>query len=233
MTDDNKDKIIPTRNIDFQVDTTETNTGAAYFTPRKNNITVNYDNNILNDATISRLLIHEQKHRDNNNANKYRYAVSPEQAYKLNMHDEISANIAELLWARQKYLETGDKSNLFGFYQDALEKGEINPKSPYKEVFDKEMSLIMNGSKDMWCKIYGGTYSALSANHAKYYGDKEGKYTQYHDENYQKQVKNYYTIGGVDFSEYMDKDVELDNRQKCDFYEITKPKLSAAMVSIV
>jgi len=227
---DNKDKIIPTRNIDFQVDTIQVFKGAAgTFYPGQNNIIINY---IKGEETVQDypiddgILIHEQQHRDNNKINKYRYAVSPEQAYKLNMHNEISANIAALLFARQKFLETGDKSTLFGFYQNALEKGEINPKSPYKEDFDKEMSLIMNGTKDMWQETYGNVYIPQNKNYALVNGDKEGKYTQYYDENYQKQMKNYYKIGGVDFSEYMDKDVELDNRQKCALYEITKPKLS-------
>ena len=231
MTEDNKDKIIPTRNIDFQVDTIQVSKGAAgYFTPGRNKITINYikgKNGSYSDySNDDGLLIHEQQHRDNNKANKHIYAVSPEQAYKLDMHNEISANIAQLLLARQKYLETGDKSNLFGFYQDALEKREIDPHSPYKEDFDKEMSLIMNGTKDMWQEAYGNTYILQNKSHAECYGDKEGKYIQYHDLNYKNQMKNYYKIGGVDFSEYMDKDVELNNNQKCTLYEITKAKLS-------
>ena len=194
MTDDNKDKIIPTRNIDFQVDTIQVSSGVAgTFYSSENNIMINYikeEETVQDYSNDDGVLIHEQKHRDNNKANKYRYAVSPEQAYKLDMHNEISAKIAELLLARQKYLETGDKSTLFGFYQDALEKGEINPKSPYKEDFDKEMSLIMNGTKDMWQECYANMYIPQNKYQAEYYGDKEGKYTQYHDENYQNQMKS-------------------------------------------
>ena len=42
-----------------------------------------------------------------------------------------------------------------------------------------------------------------------YYGDYEGKYAAYWDENYRNAMKIAYNIGGVDFTKYMDKDVEI------------------------
>ncbi len=147
-------------------------------------------------------------------------AVSPEQVYKLNMHDEISATMAELIYLRGKYLETGDisvfdeRGGCFRFYKEAVQKGEVKPGSPYKEDFDKDMALIVNGTRDMWEKLYAEQYNDDHISSAQYYGDKEGKYAKYHDQNYQRGVGIAYTIGGVDFTKYMDRDTEIPENAK-------------------
>ena len=215
------------REVDFQVDTLSNRTSSgsgAYFTPNRNSITINY---VKGDESFNTwngsmdTLIHEQKHRDNEAQGMYAYAISPEQAYKINMHDEISANMAALLYLRDEYLKTGDisvfgdKSGLFSFYVDALKKGEINPSSNKKEDFDKEMALIANGTRDMWVRRYAATqYLDGHVNNAKYYGEKDGKHAAYYDQNYERARKIAYTIGGVDFTQYMDKDVEIPDAGK-------------------
>ena len=212
----------PIRNIDFQVDTVSVeranNTG-AYQTHDTNSITSNFKkgNSEWNEwAQGDNVLIHEQKHRDNNNQGMYEYPVSPEQAYKLNMYDEISANMASLLLLRQKYLETGDISifdkteqGRFSFYKEAIERGEINPRSNTKEDFDKEMRLIANGTKDMWMQDFSTDYVKQNSSNAVSYGDMTGKYAQYYDQNYERGKKIALTIGGVDFTQYLDNDVEI------------------------
>ena len=212
----------PMRNIDFQVDTVSVeranNTG-AYQTHDTNSITSNFKkgNSEWNEwAQGDNVLIHEQKHRDNNNQGMYEYPVSPEQAYKLNMYDEISANMASLLLLRQKYLETGDISifdkteqRRFSFYKEAIERGEINPRSNTKEDFDKEMRLIANGTKDMWMQDFSTDYVKQNSSNAVSYGDMTGKYAQYYDQNYERGKKIALTIGGVDFTQYLDNDVEI------------------------
>ena len=214
----------PMRNIDFQVDTVSVeraNDTGAYQNHETNSITSNFikENNEWNEwAQGDNILIHEQKHRDNNNQGLFEYPVSPEQAYKLEMYDEISANMASLLLLRQKYLETGDISifdkteqGRFSFYKEAIEKGEINPRSNTKEDFDKEMRLIANGTKDMWMQEFAETelYRDCGASSAVSYGDMTGKYAQYYDQNYERGKKIALTIGGVDFTQYLDNDVEI------------------------
>ena len=211
------------RNIDFQVDTLtaeRANHTGGYFTRGRNAITVNYipGNTKWNEWTESEnVAIHEQKHRDNASQGFYAYAVSPEQAYKREMHDEISANMASLIALRQRYLETGDltlfdrvENGRFAFYKQAIEKGEIKPNSPYQEDFDKEMRLIVNGTQKMWIKNFGnGSYIENGTYHYLAEGDFEGKYAEYWDENYQNALKIAYNIGGIDFTQYMEKDVEI------------------------
>lgn len=212
----------PMRNIDFQVDTIPEHTdAAAYMAPENNTITSNYvkgaseDYNQFNQSDCT--ILHEQKHRDNNNQGMYEYPVSTEQAYKLNMYDEISAMTTELIALRDEYIRTGDISvfdkdgGRFHFYKEAIEKGEINPRSNTKEDFDKDMHLIANGTKNMWMQTCAPTemYIDECASNAVAYGDMTGKYAQYYDQNYERGKKIALTIGGVDFTQYLDNDVEI------------------------
>lgn len=213
------------RAVDFQVDTLSHKTGTnGYFTQHARSITLNYDENNDDFNLWSKrgiTLQHEQKHRDNYNQGMYEYALSPEQAYKIEMHDEISANMAGLLEVREEYLQTGDMSvfdkkgrERYGYYADAVKKGEINPFSNKKEDFDKEMALIANGTRDMWMRDFANIYVDYGVNDAKYYGEKDGKHAAYYDQNYERARKIAYTIGGVDFTQYMDKDVEIPEAGK-------------------
>ena len=212
MPGDDKKFNIPTRNVDFQVDTVAVGTTYnAVYTPAKNTIHVSY----INGETRMGSIPHEQKHRDNQLAGLREYEVSPEQGYRLNMHDEISANIASLIVLRQKYLETGDISVFdysdprYQFYKKAIETGKINPRSEYKEDFDKEMALIANGTRNMWEKVFAEKYEQQFI--VSYILDKNNvkKYPEYHNQNYHRAKKIAYTIGGVDFTQYMDRDVEI------------------------
>lgn len=233
MPDNNNNRKIPTpptRNIDFQVDTIPANRGInGVFTSSVNTVNISYKDG----STKIDSLPHEQKHRDNYAAGMYAYAVSPEQAYKLNMHDEISANMASLLVLRQKYIETGDLSvfdynggdDRYAFYKQAVANGEIKPGSPYQEDFDKEMALIVNGTRDMWEEKFGESYNGNGMWDARNSSDRSGKYAEYYDENYQRGMKIAYTVGGVDFTKYMDRDAEIPEVGKKELKLLESEKL--------
>ncbi len=227
MLEDREVALNKMRSIDFQVDTlSNSSSSGAYYTPRRNTITIEH---FLDDESKTRwsgsvgTLVHEQKHRDNANQGIHAYAMSVEQAYKACMHNEISANMAELIYWRNEYIKTGDIAvledyrcnSLFGFYTKAVKSGEINPFSNSKEDFDKEMSLIANGTRDMWERRYASTqYLDDHCVNAKIYGEKDGKHAEFYDENYERAKKIAYTIGGVDFTQYMDKDAEIPIQAK-------------------
>lgn len=227
---DAEDKL---RTIDFQVDTLEASDGTlAYFMPSDRTIMVNYVENggkeVKETSSVS-TLIHEQKHRDNYMQGIYAYALSPEQAYKVNMHNEISANMASLLYLRDEYLKTGNmavfeqESGRFAFYTDALKNGEINPFSSKQDDFDKEMALIVNGTRDMWVRDFGNSsYVEQNANSAHCYGETDGKHVAFYDQNYERAKEIAYTIGGVNFAKYMDKDVEIPADGKREIYKGVK-----------
>jgi hypothetical protein len=187
---------------------------AAYANFNKNTITVNYKSETGNELGME-ALIHEKKHQDNFRTGNKNLAVSLEQAYKLDMHDEISANMAHLIALRQEYLQTGDISvfdkfdGRFSYYKEAIQNGTINPQSPYKEDFDAEMKFIANETQNMWMKNWSAFYISQNYINATLTCDRGGTKSAYYDENYEKAVKNCYTIGGVDFSQYLQHDVEV------------------------
>lgn len=206
------------RSIDYVVDTVSVKDhrlGAAFYTAGSNSIYTYYLKETGYNTGKEGTLTHEQKHRDNQMQGLYNYPTSPEQAYKLYVHDEISAMMSDLIVKRQRYLETGDISvfdySFFRFYKEAIEKGEINPYSNNQAEFDKEMRLIVNGTQQYWQKNWAedDTYLRNSVITAMTDGDHCGKYAPYWDENYQKAMKVAYTIGGVDFTQYMNSDVEI------------------------
>lgn len=224
------------RVIDFVVDTVNIRNREDYWGGHsgwglnsKGVITANYnifEDGYINDNSIDNytLWIHEQKHRDNMENGIYEYPMSLEQAYKSNMHDEISATMTELLQLREEYLQTGDisifdKEPKLSFYKEAIKKGEVKPGSIYKEDFDKEMSFIVNGTRDMWVNQFGSSYVDQNLYFAAAAYDASGKYAQYYDENYERAKKIAYNIGGIDFTKYMDKDVEIPNAANAKMIE--------------
>ena len=229
---DNADKIVtvvPTRKIDYQVDTVSSVDNYGLYSKSKNSITLRYQKiagakyNLPEDF-IAMCAIHEQKHRDNRVMGICEYPVNPEQAYKLDMHNEISANIAELIYIRDKYIKTGDMrvldvSSRFDFYKEAVENGRINPQSKYREDFDAEMSLIINGVIKLWDKDIADIYSSQNAGNAFNHSDHAGVYSDFHDENYKKCLSLIYTISGVDFSQYIKEDVivPVSGKKRLDY----------------
>ena len=170
-------------------------------------------NNLANSTPV---IEHEVKHNDNNDRGIYAYPMSQEQIYKVNMHDEISANMAELVYLRDQYLKTGDISifekefdGCFAFYAEAIKNGTIEPNSDDPEKFAQEMAFMVNGTQKMWMDIFSESYIEQNAAASIEFNDPEGKYKQFYDENYAKAVKSCYNIGGIDFSLYMQQDVEI------------------------
>lgn len=211
--------------IDFQVDTLANTTSRAggYYLRSNNTLTLNYhedDEDMLAWEQSSRdvILYHEQKHRSNaeRGFKSYDINVSPEQYYKLCMADEISANMAELVYLREEYIRTGDISvfdkdgGKFAFYKEAVQKGEVNPLSSDPKDFDKDMSLIMNGTQQMWVENFSeGSYDRTHRSMVEYYLAKHQGPVSENDETYLQQLDIAYTIGGVNFRKYMQKDAEV------------------------
>lgn len=162
-------------------------------------------------------ILHEQKHRDSHRQGLYDAPLGAEEAYKLDMWNEISANMTTLVYLRNQYIKSGDSSIFeteengnFKFYKDAIDKGEINPNSPYKEDFDKDMSLIVNGTKDMWMEKYSKAYGLLqNPYNAAQLAEEGNEHAADYQNNYEKGKKIALNIGGTDFTKYIKNDVEI------------------------
>lgn len=166
------------------------------------------------DMDTKYTIAHEEKHHINDLSGVNLVTTTIEQAYKLNMHDEISANMAMILEMRNQYRETGNFGDKYPkklqFYVDAVENGEINPNATDKQGFDKEMSFIMNETQKMWENDYADLYKKQSLYNAFNMLVKCGHNAK-DIGNYDKAVKAIYNIGGIDFSQYMQKDVTTND----------------------
>lgn len=214
-----------TKKIDYQVDTLgadNKSTLGGYHIHATNTITMNYheDNKrLLNWEKDSHdaILYHEQKHRSNANKGfkSKNIGISPEQYYKLCMADEISANMATLVYLREEYIKTGDinvfekDGKRFSFYKEAVQKGDVNPLSSDPKNFEKDMSLIMNGTQKMWMKKFADKYSKNHINMTEGYLRYRKCNFKKNEAEYQKQLDIAYTIGGVNFKQYMKEDVKV------------------------
>ncbi len=212
-----------TKKIDYQVDTIAGygNHSGGFFSPITNTITMNYHDDdvfmwLFEKNSHDCILYHEQKHRSNANKGfkSKNISVSSEQYYKLCMADEISAKMAELVYLREEYIKTGDvnvfdRSHGFSFYKEAVQQGEVNPLSSDPKDFEKDMSLIMNGTQKMWMDRWADRYFKnhidMTENYLRY---GKGNFKD-NEAEYQKQLNIAYTIGGVNFKQYMKEDVKV------------------------
>ena len=168
------------------------------------------------------LFVHEQKHKDNFLKGLRSVMVSPLQYAKICMHDEISANIAALLTLRYEYLTAEDKesvikkyeNNEYGYYFQAVKSKKIFPEKEDSASRDAEWSFIMNETRDMWMRRYAPVYQPSIWRMVERYTRRMGESisTKKQNKYYQKGLKIAYDIGGVDFSKYMDKDIELQDK---------------------
>ena len=233
---------IPKRTIDYQVDTVARyNPTVAYFMKNKQSITQNYyqfmDHDQIQELST---LAHEQKHRDNSTFDLPNTPMSLTQHYKAQCHNEISASIVELLQLRQMYIDakTPEEKQAvmtamnvnFDFYVDALkstEKDAINPLSTSPKDFDNEMSFITNSITNKWMKKNAPTYNkAHSLVTQGTFLIHNYNTLQNNDANYQKFLDHVYTIGGINFKNYLTKDIECYNKNIIKAQELIEQNAS-------
>lgn len=210
------------KDIYFQRDTVaDFMAGSAAYDPRTNTITSMVGETEKTTEEYSELnkrlvLIHEQKHKDNALDNLRSGNMTIEQYYKICMHDEVSANIATLIAMREEYLKTGDIRVFydtdfpeFSFYGDAIQDGSIKTNSKNKDEFDEEMSLIANGTLEMWENDIALLYASTHVRLATIYEMNGNNNEKADDTIYQQNLKKCYgkNLGGIDFSKYLTDDI--------------------------
>lgn len=184
--------------------------------------------------------VHEGAHQENADQGLKDYGIFPTQYAKICIHDELIANISELLEIREDYLKSGNIESLnsqYDFYRQAVLNKEISP--DYSKVpDDKEMSLIINGMMDWWMSSNSEYYEKkqISATrnwmrrgfkHNLYERIKPGDINKRRNHEYMKRLHNGYSFKisimdseGVkksqiiNFLPYMTKDVEVSQKFK-------------------
>ena len=167
------------------------------------------------------LLAHEAQHMHQHEKVNFDADMSLAQRYKLHCYKEIGANIAEVLQIRTMYKEAQteeERDKILekapDFYKKAVKEGKINPLSEQVSDFDKEMKFIANEMTNYWMDRYASFYDKdhvhmTCAFCENYWNDKGGKPN---DNNYNEGVSAVLTMGGIDFSKYLEKDIECYNK---------------------
>ena len=222
----------PVRRVEYRTDTLERATSILMYY-QLGSITRNYVENNNSYRLQLPYIAHEDWHGHNDMIHyRNKFYFTPVEYYKLCMHDEISAAIVGLLTARYEYLAAPTKakkreviqkykSPYFKFYFDAVEKGKIKPQSNKQADFDKEMSFIANGTKDMWMKKYSATYSQRTYDMLQGFIKRMGL-VENSKANYNFVLNYMYTIGGVNFAKYMKHDINIADAKVNLAEEISK-----------
>lgn len=201
-----------------------------------------------NKKRIKSTVIHEVTHSFNDEIGLKDFGISVFQFAKICCHDEISANIAQLLDFRQQYLETNDLSVFkgnFKFYTDAIKDGRIKPDITQIPT-STELALIMNGSKKHWQETLQNYYEKAHMQMTKTWYNKsffyrlrerleEKNITRKHNEEYLKRLNLCYSFNipikdkdgmyksvNVNFVKFMDQDIDISDNFKENLRNLCK-----------
>ncbi len=227
----NEEHFIPLTTIEYQVDTLDTSSlgnnaqssDLAYYHLSNNVIVIqHYDSaeekfvKFNKNAEYITTKIHENKHKALYHSDYYKMPMDLEQNYKRHAHDEISATLSEVLYFRQIYIDAKNdnerksllnnytKNEAFSFYIDAIKSGKVNPLTTSSEDFENEMKFIAQETEKKWMKEYMVNYDFAFTDEAIYYFDTHDyNEMRTNSENYKNALSMAYTIGGIDFSKYI------------------------------
>ena len=162
---------------------------------------------------------HEDWH-NHNYLSKYRFLLkfSPMEYAKLCMHDEISANLAAILTADLEYQLADDKDKVMkkyentymGFYFKAVKDGAIKTGTDDEAENEKKYHFLANGVVKMWQHKYARSYKDTQKKMLLSYIHRVGLFESF-PKNYKKTLSHMYTLGGIDFSQYLENDVKCLN----------------------
>ena len=210
----------PYVDVAYFTDTLE-KSGTALLVNQRGKITRNYvENNNLYRLDLA-LFVHEWWHSQNHALfYEYKY-MTPHEYYKICMHNEITANLAALLTVRLEYMVADNKAEVLKkyersylkFYIDAIKNKKINPFDYGEAARNKEWRLIANGVRDMWMQKFAKHYALTMHLYLQSYYNRFGDkiWQKRHNGNYQTLCAQMYTIGGVNFWKYMEKDIASDD----------------------
>ncbi|MBO5038531.1 MAG: hypothetical protein J6C85_03635 [Alphaproteobacteria bacterium] len=159
-------------------------------------------------------VVHEDWHRHNFKSGfKVNSKLSPYEYYKLCIQDEMTANLAAILTARYEYLCAKDKkavinkyeNTYMGFYFKAIKEKKFIPQAV--AISFQERAFLANGVKKMWLETYYEHYAPKLYRMIPRYIERRDLYPSNHIL-YKKYVSFFWTIGGIDFSKYLESDID-------------------------
>lgn len=171
------------------------------------------------DETL--ILIHERQHQINAHKGAYDHNMSLNEAYNRNVHDEITALIAETLEIRRQYqaaktpeeretiLAKFEKDESHKEYIAAIRSGKINPNSTSSKDFREEMTFIKDAATRYRADPNDDGYRAQWTNIAIQHLAENGNSAQPNPEGFAADVRKMYVIGGFDFNTVGNQDLML------------------------
>lgn len=183
----------------------------------------------IESGDANKTSFHEYGHGSNEEDGIKSYGLSAEHTYLLTIHDEILANIKQLLAQREEYLKTGNiKTIKKSYYRDAVEKGKITPAET--GISDEEKKFIAQETTKNWLKgskeIYREQLKSISK---EILGSSLMPDTENSDILYQNVLKSTYnnikTPDGQTF-EFFDfiEDIILDDKDKKTIEDLKKER---------
>lgn len=226
-----------TKDYTCRLDTITGSAIKAYYDYDTNTVVKNIRKDTLNTGPINEndpstekyrnpTLAHELKHARTECSGVSQLPMNLTQQNIISQYDEISANITELLYVRQMLIDARNSGNKaeeqkikniykesFGYYFEALEKGDIKLNANNSKEFEKEMAFIAQQTQNMWMLNFSqASYLGTFQNWAEYYlqfkdykdlQENTNAQIKIHNANFNKAKKEMFTIGGLDFSKYL------------------------------
>jgi len=169
--------------------------------------------------------VHEVGHRDLNETKINELPMGLAQRYQVARIDEITQKLKETLAYRQRLRQAkteeerqeviNNSSAYFSEYQDAINKGIVNPFSDNPKDFQEEMKFIFDSNVDHWMKYTSHAYKKQCMEVTKaHFESHKAEDLAPNDANYELYKKTAFTIGGYDFSQFADR--TFDEKIKCD-----------------
>lgn len=225
-----------TKDIAFQVDTIDKPDFAALYCTGTRIIRNYALQNSRNSFSLA-LLVHEQKHKDNFAKGIRSQDISPLQYAKMCMHDEISANICELLTLRFEYLAADNKNDIIQKYKTskhaayfrAIEKQLIFPEKNDAASREQEWQFIAQQTRKMWMKHFEPHYRPGISRMISRYINRMNKNVpaSQQNKNYDKVLNIAYNIGGINFGKYLQDDLKIDSKEIIIMNKISSLRISA------
>ncbi len=178
------------------------------------------------EADESLQLVHEAQHQINIQKKHLGTAnVSLNENYQRDVHNEITALIAEKLEIHRQYRAAKDQAekdtiiakyiqnDAHRKYMTAIKEGKIKPDSNKSADFDKEMSFIKNDATEYRADPTDDRYKQQWTQLSMAYLNRVGTNAQSNPEALKKEIHDIYQIGGIDFTKYGNhKDMILENQ---------------------
>lgn len=157
-------------------------------------------------------LIHERQHQINTQKGAYAHTVGLNEAYNRNVHDEITALIAEKLEIRRQYKACKTEKDKAAFfarfakdeanaeYINALKSGKINPNSTSSKDFTAEMAFIKDSSTRYRADPNDSGYAKQWTSVAMQNLAENGSNARPNPQGLEEDIRKMYQIGGFDFN---------------------------------